>query len=76
MLLVRCVRGGVHPEYTQLHLLIMTDLLHERNAIHVIPCDKIDGHQRRTVLDHIIEGYHVQVEYHHFTDGFTYQLDD
>lgn len=55
---------------------MLAHLLHEPDGVHVVPGDEVDGNEGRTVLDHVVEGDHVQVEYHHFPDGVSDEFDD
>lgn len=74
VVLVGLVGRGVHPQDAQLHLLVVAHFLHEGDAVHVVPRDEVDGHQRGAVLDHVVERDHVQVEHHHLADGLADQL--
>lgn len=55
MLFVGLVGSGVHAQDAELHLVVVAHLLHEGNAIDVIPSDEVDRHERGAVLDHVVE---------------------
>jgi len=66
----------VEPQYLELDELVLADLLHEEDAVHVVPRSQVDRDQRATVLDHVVQTDHVQVEDHHLPDRVPDEFDD